>query len=86
MKLEIKRLDPSSVKVNWEGTLTIHGMDFGERGFVTIDGTYAKIESWTAALIKVEIKKELTATAGKKKLLVSDKDCNQDKTEWRVED
>jgi hypothetical protein len=73
MSLKIDSLSPSPVKVEWEGSLHISGREFGEAGFVSIDGKDPQIESWTATRIVVKVTKDFTATAGKKRLVVHDR-------------
>jgi hypothetical protein len=85
MSLKIESLDPLYVKVGWEGTLNIYGRDLGEAGFVAIDGNSPKIESWTTSQIRVRVTKSVTGTAGKKRVVVHDRDGNFDETQWSVE-
>ncbi|MCI0683810.1 MAG: hypothetical protein L0Y71_17025 [Gemmataceae bacterium] len=89
--MKIERLDPSSVKVGWEGKLTIHGKNFGEAGYVSIesippknDVVFPKIESWTADKIIVYVTKAVTDKAGIKRLVVHNKAGDFAKTFWSV--
>lgn len=41
----IINLTPSTVRVGWEGPLTISGQELGKPGFVEIDGDEQKIVS-----------------------------------------
>jgi hypothetical protein len=85
MALTIDSLSPSPVKVGWEGDLTIYGRDLGEAGFVSIDGKDPKVESWTATRIVVKVTKDMTASPGKKRLVVHDKNGDFGETQWEVE-
>jgi hypothetical protein len=71
--------------VKWEGTLTISGRNLGEAGFVNIDGKEPKVKSWTPTEIKVEVTKDITDSAGSKRLFVHGEDGNFDETQWTVE-
>jgi hypothetical protein len=84
---KIDRLDPSTVKVGWEGTLTIYGSNFGEaKGFVLIEAREPKTSSWSTSKIAVDITKDITETAGKKRLVVHGNNGEFDETQWSVEE
>jgi hypothetical protein len=83
--LTIDSLSPSPVKVGWEGVLTIYGRELGEAGFVAIDGNHPKVDSWTTSRIEIKVTKDMTASAGDKRLVVHDKNGGFGETEWVVE-
>jgi hypothetical protein len=85
MPSTIESLNPSPVKVGWEGSREISGTDLGEAGFVTIAGNDPRVESWTATRIVVRVTKDITATAGKKRLVVHDNNGGFGETEWPVD-
>ena len=85
MSLSISSLFPPSVKVNWEGRLTIYGRELGKPGFVEIDGIEQAVVSWSANAIVVTVTKATTANAGDKRLVVHDDDGGFAETRWLVE-
>jgi hypothetical protein len=84
MRLKIDSLNPSSIKVGWEGSLEIIGRDLGKAGFASIDGHEPKVESWSSTRITVKVTKDITKAAGEKRLVVHDKDGNVDNATWTV--
>lgn len=82
--IEITSLVPAVVSVGWTGELTIKGNDFGEQGFVTIDGFTAHVNSWKPAKIRVETSAAMTASVGPKLVRVHDKDGHHVDAEWTV--
>lgn len=82
--LSINSLYPESAPVGWQGSLTIHGSNLGEAGFVSIDGHSPQIIRWTAINIQVQVTSLMTATAGSKRLVVHDRNGNLDETQWPV--
>lgn len=85
MSLFIINLTPSTVRVGWEGPLTISGQELGKPGFVEIDGDEQKIVSWSVQRIVTTVTRTTTANAGKKRLIVHDEDGGFGEIEWQVE-
>ena len=66
----ISFLDPSTVRRDWEGTVNIHGSNFDNGSFAFFDAKNPKTTFKSTSLLEVEVKRDITGTAGTKKVKV----------------
>jgi hypothetical protein len=66
----ISFLNPATVDRDWEGTVEIHGSNFDRGSFAFFDGVILKTTYKSDSLLEVEVKKNITGTAGTKKVKV----------------
>jgi hypothetical protein len=62
----ISFLNPSDATVNWEGTVPIHGSDFGAQPYVLFGDDSPVISASDPAYIDVKVTKKITGMAGNK--------------------
>ena len=66
----ISFLNPKTVARDWEGTVEIHGSNFDNGSVVFFGGKTLLATFKSASLLEVEVKKDITGTAGTKKVKV----------------
>lgn len=66
----ISFLEPNTVKRDWEGTVEIHGSNFDRGSFALFDGVVPKTIYKSDSLLEAEVKKNITGSAGTKKVKV----------------
>jgi IPT/TIG domain-containing protein len=59
-------LNPAEAKINWEGTVRIHGDNFGAQPYVLFGDDSPVISGSAPTYIDVQVTKRVTGTAGDK--------------------
>jgi len=63
---QISSIDPGEVQIGWEGTVKIFGSGFDNDSFALFNGLVPKTSYSSDTLLKVDVTKEITGTAGAK--------------------